>query len=76
MMTIFAASVLRHPRSSVLARTLAGSVLSQAAPRDPRASAQRRTSSRMARIASYILRKPGLSYLEKALAGSVLSQRM
>ncbi|RCJ16165.1 hypothetical protein A6S26_33880 [Nostoc sp. ATCC 43529] len=75
LMAVRASLVLRDPHSSHVSRQLAGSVLSQAAPLDPRASGQRRTSLSMAIIASHILNSPGFSDLEKALAGSVLSQR-
>lgn len=74
-MARLAAKVLDSPYSSAVAKQLAGSVLSQYAPRDPRGLGQRRTSAEMASLASQVLRDSNASQVSKELAGSVLSQR-
>jgi hypothetical protein len=74
-MASLASSILNNPYSSVMSRQLAGSVLSQAAPSDPRGHGQRRTSAEMASLASQVLNNYSSTATDKELAGSVLSQR-
>ncbi|GAB1545326.1 hypothetical protein NUACC21_80020 [Scytonema sp. NUACC21] len=74
-MASLASNVLNDPRSSATCRQLAASVLSQAAPADPRGIGQRRTSKEMATLAAIILASSHSPYFAKELAGSVLSQR-
>lgn len=74
-MAALASKVLNDPTSSQIAKQLAGSVLSQYAPQDPRARGQRRTSAEMAGLASQVLRDPRSNAISRQLAGSVLSQR-
>jgi hypothetical protein len=68
-MAAIAARVLDDPMSTELARSLAGSVLSQAAPE------QRQTSAEMAALAGRVLNDSQSNSIAKKLAGSVLSQR-
>ncbi len=65
----WASVVLREPGSSELAKSLAASVLSQAA------NMQRQTSAYMAALAGRVLNDPKSSQTARALAASVLSQR-
>lgn len=74
-MASLASRVLNTSTSTSVARQLAGSVLSQHAPQDPRAHGQRRTSAEMASLASHVLRDSKSNSSSKDLAGSVLSQR-
>lgn len=62
-----ASETLRDPRSSAIAKELAGSVLSQA-------GSHKQTSAEMEAKASKVLQSEKYSDDTKALAGSVLSQ--
>jgi hypothetical protein len=62
-----AAKVLTNPNSSVKAKQLAGSALSQV-------NKGNETSTKMEKIASQVLDNPNSSSTAKKLAGSVLSQ--
>ncbi|MEG5054941.1 MULTISPECIES: hypothetical protein [unclassified Microcoleus] len=72
-MAKLASTVLNEPLSSNIARQLAGSALSQHAPRDPRGTG-RQTGEVIAKLASKVLTDPNSSPTAKRLAGSVLSQ--
>jgi hypothetical protein len=74
-MASLASVILNEPRSSATSKQLAASVLSQAAPSDPRGYGQRRTSAEMASLASKVLASHFSTDIDKELAGSVLSQR-
>lgn len=62
-----AAETLRNPNASAIAKSLAGSVLSQT-------SSKNQTGSEMETKASQVLQSDKYSDSTKALAGSVLSQ--
>ncbi len=74
-MVELASRVLSDRNSTATDKRLAGSVLSQYAPHDPRAAGQRRTSEEMAELASQVLKDWKSSETAKKLAASVLSQR-
>lgn len=66
-MTKKAAETLRDPNASDIAKSLAGSVLSQS-------GTKKETSAEMEDKASKVLQSPKYSEETKSLAGSVLSQ--
>ncbi len=74
-MAELASLILNDRESSHIGKRLAGSVLSQYAPKDPRDFDHRRTSDKLATLAGRVLESDSSTTIEKQLAGSVLSQR-